>query len=194
MAWLIIVTGRPAAGKSTLATWLGRQLSFPVISKDNIKEVLFEQLGWRDREWSKMLGRASVELMYHFAQTQLEADQSVVLENAFHPDLASVQLQRLLDQHESMAIQLICNTNNNVLFERFKQRAKLGERYAGHVDAQSLDELKQNLAKERPISLEIKSHVIYVDTTDFATLKYEIIFERIKTIMNNTNNLLPSQG
>ena len=88
ISWLIIVTGRPAAGKSTLAKWLGQRLRIPVLSKDNIKEIPFEELGWSDREWSKRLGRASVEVMYACAQSLLEADQSVILDNAFHPELA----------------------------------------------------------------------------------------------------------
>jgi predicted kinase len=62
MSWLMVITGQPAAGKSTLATWLGKQLTFPVISKDDIKVVLFNQPGWQDREWSRFFGRASVEL------------------------------------------------------------------------------------------------------------------------------------
>jgi predicted kinase len=187
MTWLIIVTGRPAAGKTTLATWLGQQLMLPVISKDGIKEILFDQLGWRDREWSKMLGRASVELMYYCSQTQLEASKSVILENAFHPDLASPKLRALKDQYKANALQIICNTDSHVLFERFKQRAESGIRHEGHVDRQSLDELKLNLKQERPLLLDIDSHVLQVDTTDFATLRYEVVLERVKTIMNSAN-------
>ncbi len=184
MVWLIVITGRPAAGKSTLATWLGEQLSLPVISKDSIKEILFEEIGWRDREWSKMLGRASVELMYHYAQTQLKADKSVILDNAFHPYLASPVLQSLLNQYKAQAVQVICTTDNEVLFERFRQRALSGERHMGHVDSQSLNELKQNLKKERPVQLEIESHIVQVDTTDFGTLRYGSVLEKVKSIMN----------
>jgi predicted kinase len=187
MTWLIIVTGRPAAGKSTLAAWLGKQLSLPVISKDGIKEVLFDQLGWQDREWSKMLGRASVELMYHYAQTQLEANRSVILENAFYPDLASPKLQGLINQYKADALQITCHTDSDVLFERFSQRARLGVRHEGHVDIQSLDELKVNLKREQPIKLEIDGHVVQVDTTDFSALDYEFVLEQVKTIMNNTD-------
>lgn len=187
MAWLIIVTGRPAAGKSTLATWLGEQLSIPVLSKDEIKEVLFEQLGWRDREWSRTLGRASVELMYLHAQTQLEANKSVILDNAFHPDLASTKLQNLLNQSTADAIQIICDSKNDVLFERFRQRAESGVRHEGHIDVQSLDEFGQNLKQERSLILEIDGEVIQLDTTDIAALNYEPVLEQVKTIMKCAN-------
>jgi dephospho-CoA kinase len=35
---IIIVTGRPAAGKSTLAKWLSQELKLPLVSKDSITE------------------------------------------------------------------------------------------------------------------------------------------------------------
>ena len=88
-SWIVIVTGRPASGKSTLAKWLGERLRLPVISKDEVKEILFDTLGWSDREWSKELGRTSVELMFHFAEKLLETRQSLILDNAFHSGLAS---------------------------------------------------------------------------------------------------------
>ena len=61
-----IVTGPPGAGKSTLAEYLARELCLPLISKDGIKEILFDTLGWHDREWSKKLGHASFELSSTF--------------------------------------------------------------------------------------------------------------------------------
>jgi predicted kinase len=187
MSWLIIVTGRPAAGKSTLAVWLGKQLAFPVISKDSIKEVLFDQLGWQDREWSKMLGRASVELMYYFAQVQLELGKSVILDNAFHPDLASPKLQALEKQYKANVLQIICDTNSDILFERFRQRAKSGMRHDGHVDMQSLDELKAHLKQEYLLRLDIGGPVLQVDTTDLAALRYELILEQVKTVIESVD-------
>jgi predicted kinase len=187
MPWLIVVTGRPAAGKSTLATWLGKRLALPVASKDGIKEVLFDQLGWRDREWSKTLGRASVALMYHFARTQLQVGRSVILDNAFHPALASPELRALASQYRANTLQIICETTSDVLFERFKGRAESGERHAGHVDVQSLDELRASLAQERPLRLDIGGEVLHVDTTDLANLRYEPILDRVVAIMDSVD-------
>lgn len=161
----------PAAGKSTLASWLGRQLSFAVISKDGIKEVLFQELGWRDREWSRTLGRASVALMYRFAEVQLQVGRSVILDNAFHRGLASAEFRALGKRYAANFIQIICDTDRDTLFERFQRRARSGIRHEGHVDMQSLDELKENLAKERPLRLDISGHLIHLDTTDFTLLR-----------------------
>lgn len=192
MPWLIVVTGRPAAGKSTLAAWLGKQLAIPVISKDGIKEILFEQLGWRDREWSKMLGRASVEVLYYLAQTQLQAGRSVILDNAFDVGLASPKLQALERRYEAQALQIICDADSQVLFERFKKRGESGIRHEGHVDKQTLPELEAHLAQERPLKLDLGGQVLRVDTTDLTTLCYQAILDQVTAIMNGAE--MPERG
>jgi predicted kinase len=61
---LIVVSGLPASGKTTLAHLLAAELRLPLVGRDDIKERLFESLGWSDREWSKRLGIASWDLLY----------------------------------------------------------------------------------------------------------------------------------
>jgi dephospho-CoA kinase len=45
---VVVVSGAPGAGKSTLAVPLARALGFPLVSKDVIKESLFDSLGQVD--------------------------------------------------------------------------------------------------------------------------------------------------
>ncbi|MGQ0678957.1 MAG: AAA family ATPase [Actinomycetota bacterium] len=49
---LIVLTGPPAAGKSTLARLLERELAVPLISKDDLKVILYETHGWGGRRWT----------------------------------------------------------------------------------------------------------------------------------------------
>ena len=42
---LVVVTGMPAAGKTTVADSLSRSLSLPFVAKDTVKEHLYETLG-----------------------------------------------------------------------------------------------------------------------------------------------------
>jgi predicted kinase len=65
---LVIVSGPPCSGKTTLARWLAKELALPLIAKDNIKELLFDHLGWSDRAWSKKLGRATYPLIYYLSR------------------------------------------------------------------------------------------------------------------------------
>ncbi|MGD8627286.1 MAG: hypothetical protein PVJ34_22310, partial [Anaerolineae bacterium] len=146
--------------------------------------VLFEQLGWRDRGWSKMLGRASVEVLYYLAQTHLRVGRSVILDNAFDVGLASPKLQALERRYRANVLQIICDADSRVLFERFKKRGESGIRHEGHVDKQTLPELQAHLAQERPLRLDLGGQVLWVDTTDLTTLCYRAILDEVTVIMN----------
>lgn len=155
----------------------------PVLSKDSIKETLFEELGWSDRDWSKKLGRASVEVMYACARSLLEANQSIILDNAFHPDLASATLRTLQERYGCKTFQVICTAPGDLLFERFKQRAESGLRHPGHVDAQCLDEFRASLAQDRALRLDLDGDWLEVDTTDFSAVHYEAILGQIESAL-----------
>ena len=47
--YCILVTGMPAAGKTTMAGFLSGRLGIPYISKDEVKEILFDELGFSSR-------------------------------------------------------------------------------------------------------------------------------------------------
>ena len=66
--YCILVTGIPASGKSTLAEFLGKRLHLPVLSKDRIKELLYDTVGFRSREEKVQLGTAAMEIMYYAAE------------------------------------------------------------------------------------------------------------------------------
>lgn len=77
---LIVVSGAPATGKTTLTIAVTKALRMPYLGKDSIKESLFDSLGTKDREWSKKLGLASIELLFKLVDLQLEAGRGVVAE------------------------------------------------------------------------------------------------------------------
>ena len=47
--YCILVAGMPASGKSTIAVRISESLGIPMLSKDSIKEVLFDDLGFHSR-------------------------------------------------------------------------------------------------------------------------------------------------
>lgn len=182
-ATIIIVTGRPAAGKSTLAKWLSKELALPLVSKDKIREELFARLGWKDRKWAQELGKASADMMFYFACAELEVGHSIIMDNSFHPPVSTPRFRAFKDQYKAKSIQIICDSDRETLFQRFRSRADLGTRHPGHGDQDILDELYTNLGKTVSMLLDIGGSVIEVDTTDFSKVDYQQILDRVKYIL-----------
>ena len=81
--YCILVTGIPAAGKSTTAEFLAEHFEIPVISKDKIKELMFDDIGFHSREEKVKLGTASMNIMYYMAEQLMKKNQPFILENNF---------------------------------------------------------------------------------------------------------------
>ena len=64
---LIVVSGAPGTGKSTIARALGADLRFPVLSLDPVKEALADVLGLGDEAWSNRVGDAAAEVVFRLA-------------------------------------------------------------------------------------------------------------------------------
>jgi predicted kinase len=180
---IIIVTGRPAAGKSTLAKWLSLELKLPLVSKDSIREELFERLGWKDRKWAQELGKASVDMMFYFAQAELATGHSIVMDNSFYPPASNPRFQALKEKCHAASIQIVCDSDRDTLFQRFKSRADSGNRHPGHGDQEVLEELYAKLADHSSQILEIGGAVIEIDTTDFAKVDYQEILNQVKSLL-----------
>ena len=64
---LIVVSGAPGTGKSTIARAVGAAARFGVLSLDPVKEALADVLGLGDEDWSNRLGDAAAEVVFRLA-------------------------------------------------------------------------------------------------------------------------------
>lgn len=134
---LLIVTGLPASGKTTLARRLSRELRLPCLHKDDLKETLMDGLGTRDRAWSQQLGATSITLLWQLAGSLLERGVDMMVECNFNPNLAAEQLRALQRQTDFRLIQIECRAEPDELVRRFQNR--LTTRHPGHMDDQSTE-------------------------------------------------------
>ena len=152
---LVVVTGAPGSGKTTVARALAAELGLPLVAKDDVKEALFDALGTGDREWSRRLGRATYDVLFVVARRLLEAGASCVLESNF----SNPEPLRALPP--ARVVQVLCAAPHDVVLDRYAARA----RHPGHLDAEIVEELRERLAADEWKPLDIGGELIELDTS-----------------------------
>jgi predicted kinase len=116
---IVLVSGAPGAGKTTLAEPLAAALGFALLSKDHIKETLHDAMPGPadDRPWSRKLGGASMELLWALAQRCPQ----VVLEANFRPH--SSYERRRIEQLPGTLVEVHCNCPPAICAQRYARRA-----------------------------------------------------------------------
>jgi predicted kinase len=150
MADLIIIMGHPASGKTTLARRLAAELSVPILSKDDIKEALFDVLGFRDRERSRRFSDASFAAQLRMAETQLDAGLSCLLEGNWRAEHTGGVLAAQARSGARTA-QVWCRASLAEIELRFAARI----RHPGHLDAAGLAEEVKHTAGLPPTFLDL---------------------------------------
>jgi predicted kinase len=176
---LIIITGAPGTGKTSLGRHLAAALGMPFIHKDGIKETLFDSLGWKDRAWSKKLGAAAMDLLFYFVEVQLGASRSFIVESNFYPEFDTPRFAALQKRYSFAPFQILCKTDPRVLAQRYQRRTTSGERHPGHVDHVLCEEFDPVVIQRRHGALGIGGRVLAVDTTDFKVIDYDSLVQAV---------------
>ena len=133
---LIIVTGAPGTGKSTLAPLLAQRYACTLLDKDTIKEELFDILGTGDAAWSRRLSNASFATLFALAANELARGASLLLEGNFrvgeHDDTMRAVLAR--GPSSLRCVQVLCTAAEPLRLARLERRASEAARHAGHLD------------------------------------------------------------
>ena len=169
---LVIITGASCTGKTTLGLRLAADFRLPFIYKDGIKEILFDRLGWKDKQWSKLLSLASYDLLYYFVESLLKSGKSLIVEANFKTQVDTNKFLALKSQSEFVPFQILCRAEPEILLERFRSRAGAPERHPGHIDHLTEGDIRQSLWRGEYQALAIGGQLLELDTTDLAKVNY----------------------
>jgi len=119
---IVLVSGMPGSGKTTLATGLAGALGFTLVSKDYIKETLFDALVSRsgDLTVSRQLGGAAMEVLWTVAAHA----RDVVLEANLRPHSAYERAK--LAGLGARIVEVFCECTREEAARRFSARAERG--------------------------------------------------------------------
>ena len=193
---LILIAGLPASGKSSFAAYASKELSIPVIAKDDIKEHLFDTVGFRSYEEKTRLDITAVNTMLDTAAELLDAGESVILDNNFE-DRNRAGLEKLVIGHPCNVITVRFDCNVAVVYERYLKRDKSPERHPGHVLLTAYPPIPGVEDEVKLLTLEhfnekyrsrgtfdfSMGKLIKVDADDFSKISYSEILKRLKSEM-----------
>ena len=194
--YCILVTGIPASGKSTMARFLAEAFGLPVISKDRIKECMYDTIGFRSREEKVKLGTASMQIMYNLAEELMRSARPFILENNFE-NVSKEGLLTILEKYEYKAITVTLTGDYKIIYQRFLERNRDPGRHPGHVVNDcypgskeinspvqiSYESFVEGITQRGMDSFTANGPQVILDTTDFGRLDREDLVRRIQDIV-----------
>jgi predicted kinase len=152
---VIVVSGAPGTGKSTVAAAVAADRGWPLLSLDPIKEALADVLGLGDQDWSNRLGDAAAEVLFRLSAQFPDA----VAEGWWRGARRERAVREFTD-----AIEVFCHCDPRLAASRMRARHGAG-RHPIHRDVINptlLEEAAERAATVLPLGLG--GPLITVDT------------------------------
>lgn len=161
---LIVVSGAPGSGKTTLARRIADDLALTLISKDAIKEALADAAGLPQTvEESSRLGDAAYAAVFALARSTLEAGRIAVLDSNFRRGRSERELVAVAAGRPVRVIH--CEADPATIKRRYIDRSST--RHPSHLDHLHTGDVLRDVADGSYEPLAIPgAPVLVIDTCD----------------------------
>ena len=199
---LILLAGYPATGKSTFCSYLlERHPGIPVIEPDDIKEEVWDEVGYDNAEEKARLELRVWDTYYRRLADFMEMGSAVITDYPFSGKQRPT-LSKLLTRYGYRAITVRFVGDLDVIYARSLARDLSQERHLGHLmnhyrkgdyleDRSKADALvTRELLEERCVGKGyggfVLGSLIEVDATDIASIDKEGIVDRIEELVSES--------
>lgn len=176
---LILLTGLPCSGKSTIGAELSRRLRVPIFSRDDFREPMFDAFGSsHEKAFNDKVGFVANEDLFLVIHRHLQVAHPVMIENIFHPHIYDSIFKRMLGEIDFFTVQVNLRTDAKVLEQRYRKRDADGQKHPGHWNFD--DYPYKHLFEIGGIEpLQLPGQVIKIDTTDLDKINYDGLASQI---------------
>lgn len=185
---VIVVQGYLAAGKSTFALALARELGIPYFIKDTFKIAVCQSIPIDSREVSSRFSAVTFDAMMYAAERLMEAGAPFIIEGNFLPagikktDEAGV-IRSLVEMYGFRSLTFRFVGNIGVLYERFAAREGSPERGRANMMFTTPALAEFETFCRNMDGFDIGGRVIEIDTTDFKKIDFKEHFRTARTFI-----------
>lgn len=124
---LIIFTGPPASGKSSLAECCSKVLNIPWYSKDRYKVTLYEKFGFTNHSKKKALSVQGERLLMQTVEEYCKSDDDVIIDNNFK-NFDALRQVLMNSEYRCHILCIFLYAENVLLAKRYNERITSGNR------------------------------------------------------------------